>query len=77
MERDILDDPVALVEDAEDSDALRHRSDARLIGPGRGRFARRRGGILLFTSFAARRQRGQEQDRCCDSPHAYSGIQGS
>jgi hypothetical protein len=40
MQRDVLDDAVALVEDAKHRDALRHGRDARLVGA-----PRRRGGI--------------------------------
>jgi hypothetical protein len=77
MQRDRLDDAVALVEDAEDCDPLRHRSH-RLGGGGRPvPRALRRGRILLFAPLAARSQRERDQQRCGDSLHAYSGIHGS
>jgi hypothetical protein len=40
VERDVLDDPVALVEDAEHGDALRHRRHSTLTVRGRGRLSR-------------------------------------
>jgi hypothetical protein len=74
----VLNDAVALVEDAEDRDALGHRRDSTLTR-GRGRRIRgsRRGGILLLGAFAARAQRQRDRQRCEDPPHAYLGIQGS
>jgi len=54
MKRDVLDDPVALVEDAEHGHALRHRGDAALAVSRRGGLPR--GGcrcILLFGALAA------------------------
>jgi hypothetical protein len=77
MQRDRLDDSVALVEDAEDCDPLRHRSH-RLGGDGRlvSRPLRCRR-ILLLATLAARSERERDQQRCSDSLHAYSGIHGS
>jgi hypothetical protein len=78
MQRDILHDAVALVEDAEHRDALRHRRRPAL--PGRGRrhvLARGRRIFLLMAATAARSQRERNQQRCSSSFHAYSGIQGS
>jgi hypothetical protein len=40
MKRDRLNDAVALVENAEDCDALRHRRHAALPGGGRGNVPR-------------------------------------
>jgi hypothetical protein len=78
MQRDVLDDAVALVEDSENRDALPHWSDARLVHARRGGVGggRRRGRVLLAAP-PARREREQEQNRCGDPFHAYSGIHGS
>jgi hypothetical protein len=77
-QRYVLDDAVALVEDAEDRDALRHRRHSALACAGHGRIGRRRGHrVLLRRAFPARSQRERSQKRCGDGPHAYSGIQGS
>jgi hypothetical protein len=78
MKRDVLDDAVALVEDAEDGDPLRHRRHARLVDARRHRGVgndRLRGMLLVAT--AARREREDSQERCGKPVHAYSGIQGS
>jgi hypothetical protein len=78
MQRDILHDAVALVEDAEDRDALRHRRDSALTGRSRGHFApagTRR--VLLLAAASARGERERNQQRCCSRSHAYSGIHGS
>jgi hypothetical protein len=77
VQRDVLDDPVALVEDAEDRNALRHRRHSALARGGRGDGLRGRDGILLFGALAARRQRKRDQHGCGKGAHAYSGIQGS
>jgi hypothetical protein len=77
-QRDVLDDAVALVEDTEDGDALRHRRHAALAIRGLRRlrtFGRR--GILLLRAFAARCQGETGQDEWNDCSHFYSGIQGS
>jgi hypothetical protein len=77
VQSDVLDDAVALVEDAEGCDPLAHRGDARLID------ARRRGGvhdhrlraILLVTAGAG----GERERQYCQGGaglHAYSGFQG-
>jgi hypothetical protein len=76
MERDVLDDAVALVEDAKDRDALRHWRDVGLIDP-RARTLLRRDLIRLLGAAVARRQREADQQRCSEFPHAYSGIHGS
>jgi hypothetical protein len=78
VERDILDDPVTLVEDAEHGDALRHWGD-RLLGCG-PRLAPRglgRWRILPLRAAAARGERERDQQRSGEFPHAYSGIHGS
>jgi hypothetical protein len=77
VKRDVLGDSVALVEDAEHRDALRHRRDAGLVR------RRRRGGIprrlsrLLLLFATASRERQRKQNRSTRRSHAYSGIQGS
>jgi hypothetical protein len=77
VKRDILDDPVALVEDSEHRDALRHRSDSGLVRH-RRRLARLgRGLVLLLGAATAASERKQEQQRCGEPAHAYSGIHGS
>jgi hypothetical protein len=79
VERDRLHDAVALVEDAEHGDALRHRRDAALPS-GRGRYVGRRGSrrILLLLTLPARCQCAQHQQWCGGKRfHVYSGIQGS
>jgi hypothetical protein len=78
MQRDCLRDAVALVEDAEHCDALRHRGHG--LGRRRGTIGLRgagRGRVLLLASLAARSEREREQQRCRPFAHVYSGIQGS
>jgi hypothetical protein len=77
VQGDVLDDPVALVEDAEDRDPLRHRSEPRLVD------ARRCGGIgdhrrrrVLLAPLPAARGEHERNGRCSRETHAYSGIQG-
>jgi hypothetical protein len=78
MERDVLDDPVALVEDAKHGDALRHRRNAALSIGGRGRLpGARRDRVLLLGTLPARNKRGGDQQGRNGSTHFYSGIQGS
>jgi hypothetical protein len=77
MERDRLRNPIALVEDAEDGDALRHRRH-RLLHGGLLAWGRLRpGSVLLFAPLAAGNERERDQQRCGKPVHAYSGIQGS
>jgi hypothetical protein len=79
MKRDVLDNAVALIEDAEHGNPLRHRRDAGLIA------ARRDRGVgdgclrvvLLRAPVACADGEGQQDGRCGESAHAYSGIQGS
>jgi hypothetical protein len=76
MERDILHDPVALVEDSKDRDALGHGRDVRLVRARRRRLLR--GNLIrLLGAAAACRQPKRNQQRCGELSHAYSGIQGS
>jgi hypothetical protein len=59
MQRDVLDDAVTLVEDAEHRDALRHRRHSGLVGarlPGAGVAHGRRGCILLVAAAPACRE---------------------
>jgi hypothetical protein len=79
MKRDVLDDPVALVEQSENRDSLAHRRHARLIDARRcSRIGNHRPRRILLVAAAAGRhgERGQD-DRCGSQAHAYSGIQGS
>jgi hypothetical protein len=80
MQRDILDDAVALVEDAEDRDPLAHRGNAGLVGArgdaGVGDHRTRR--IALVLAAPAAGGKGERQQ--CEGgggPHFYSGIHGS
>ena len=76
MERHVLDDAVALVEDAEHGDALRHRGDATFtVRCRRNRFRPRQ--RLLLTALAASDERKRGEQGCVSRFHAYSGIQGS
>jgi hypothetical protein len=78
MQRHRLDDAVALVEDAQHRDPLRHRRDAALAIGGRGGLARRgQWGVLPLLALAARGERKRGQQECGAQAHAYSGIQGS
>jgi hypothetical protein len=75
MKRNVLDDPVALVEDAEDRDTLRHRGNVGLVDA-RPRLLR--GDLIrLLGAAVARRQSEPDQQRSNGLAHAYSGIQGS
>jgi hypothetical protein len=60
MERYVLDDAVALVEDAEDGNPLRHRSDAALPGRCRGDLLAGCGRVLLLVAAPAACQREAE-----------------
>ena len=78
MEHDVLDDAVALVEDAEHRDALRHRRDALLAAGGAALGRGWRGRILLLAAAVAGRKRERDQEQRGElAIHAYSGIQGS
>jgi hypothetical protein len=78
MKRDILDDPVALVEDAEHRNPLGHGRHAPLSVHGRARLMRRwQRYVLLLRALAAPGERKRDQKRNCRVSHAYSGIQGS
>jgi hypothetical protein len=78
VKRDVLDDAVALVEDAEHRDALRHRRHAALSRRCWRHLTRwRNRRVLLLRAFSARGERKCDQQRCGGPRHAYSGIQGS
>ena len=78
MQRDVLDDAVALVEDSQDRDTLCHRRYSALAIRRRGRLLR--GGqlrVLLVRTLAARGERKRGEQRSSEDAHVYSGIQGS
>jgi hypothetical protein len=78
VKRDILNDPVALVEDAKNCNTLRHRGDPALSARGGHRLrgpARRH--VLLLGALAAGGKGERDQDWSYGASHAYSGIQGS
>ncbi|MFL6752155.1 MAG: hypothetical protein ACJ8D5_02595 [Sphingomicrobium sp.] len=78
MKRNVAHDPVALVEDADDRDALRHRRHCGLRSGGGSALPRAACGlILLLGGLAARTERERDQQRCGKPVHAYSGIHGS
>jgi hypothetical protein len=78
MERNILNNPVALVEDGEHRDALAHRGHARSIGTERHRLiADHRLRRILLVTLAARGKSEGDQQRNGETLHVYSGIQGS
>ena len=75
---DVLNDAVALVEDAKHGDALGHRRHPGLTGRrGSGPIARAGGTGLRLVRAIAGREGQREQERNGDPRHAYSGIQGS
>jgi len=75
MECDIAHDPVALVEDRENGDALRHRRHARLPGGSAGLLCRHL--VALLAAAIAAGKREPHQQRCRKFAHVYSGIHGS
>jgi hypothetical protein len=79
MKRDVLDDAVALVEDAEDRRALGHWGDPALSVCGRRhlRATLSRRVLRRLTALPARgkRQAGEREREFV--AHAYSGIHGS
>ena len=78
VKRDILNNAVAFVENAENRAALRHRSNASLAIGGCGSLASASQGSILFgSSLAARGERERGEQGCSDLLHFYSGIQGS
>jgi len=63
VKRDVLDDPVSLVEDSEDRDTLRHRRHSALAVSGRsGLLRRRQRRVLIRLALAAgsERERGKQ-----------------
>jgi hypothetical protein len=78
MKCDVLNDSVALVEDAEHGNALGHRCHTALSISGRGDVPRaRHGRVALLSALAARGECERSQQRCGNAFHAYFGIQGS
>jgi hypothetical protein len=75
MKRHRLHDAVALVEDAEHGNALRHRGD-RLADGARLRLLSRCHLVLRLLAAAARGH-GEREEQCGRALHNYSGIQGS
>jgi hypothetical protein len=63
VERDVLDDAVALVEDPEHGDALRHRCNTGLVRSGRTPASYRDGLVLLLAPAAARSKPERNQKR--------------
>jgi len=61
VERDILDDAVTLVEDAQHRDALRHRSHLALPCSRRHDLPHRRRRVLLLGALAAGGERQRNQ----------------
>jgi hypothetical protein len=77
MQRNILHDAVALVEDRHDRDPLRHWCHSGLVGRWRSRVVRRTGGVTRLLSSTACGQGQREQQGRESGFHAYSGIHGS
>ncbi len=78
VKRDILDDAVALVENAEHGGPLSHWSDAAFAIGRRGNLAPASyGSILSRSALAARGERERGEQGYSDVLHVYSGIQGS
>jgi hypothetical protein len=71
-----MDDPVALVEEADDGDPLVHRRDPglRLGGGAVGRC--RTGLVFTLLLLPARGKHQNQRDRPGGKAHPYSGIQG-
>jgi hypothetical protein len=77
-ERNVADQAIALVEEADDGDPVGHRSDSGL-GIGRSRSRRRlvRAGVVTLVPLSASGEEGGKPDRQRRSAHRfYSGIQG-
>jgi hypothetical protein len=74
----VLDDSVALVENAEHGDALRHGGYSALPRRRRARLGTRGSRhVLLLLAAPACGERQRNQQRCGQSLHGYSGIHGS
>jgi hypothetical protein len=77
VQRYVLDDSVALVEDSKHRDALRHRRDPAFSIRRRSNLPPRGCGGILFGAPATRGQGERDQQRSRRRTHVYSGIQGS
>jgi hypothetical protein len=78
MQGDVLDDAVALVEDAKHGDALRHGRHSTLACRSRESLPASPGKrVLLLATLPAGSERERDQQRSGFGPHVYSGIQGS
>ena len=78
LDPDVARDPVTLVEDAKNRNAVGHRRDVGLL-PGRGGGAGQGGAILLrilLLATAAGRQKEQRNGGDGEGLHAQSGVQG-
>jgi hypothetical protein len=76
--RQVADDPVALVQKADDRDPFCHRSDPRLVGSLDRRLGAGRR-LLALAAFlaAARAKQGRHDERTNRRlSHLYSGVQG-
>jgi hypothetical protein len=78
VQSDVADDAVALVEDCEHRDPLRHRSHSDLAaGPSAFSRSGRARVLLLGTAVAGRNRERQHKQRDRAPDHVYSGIHGS
>jgi hypothetical protein len=78
LERHVLNDAVALVEDSEHRNPLRHRRDPTLARGRRRRVRRcRREPVFLLCALPTGGKRQRHDQRCSERPHVYSGIHGS
>jgi hypothetical protein len=76
-QRDVLDDPVALVEEAEDGDALRHRRHSRLRLRRRLIGGRKRGVARAVAALARGKRDSGKAEQIKSAAQGYSGIHGS
>jgi hypothetical protein len=76
-QRQIADDPIALVEQADHRDPLVHRREALVGDLGlRGRSRLLRTLLRLFAAVAGRQCQRAGDQRCCREAHAQSGVHG-
>jgi hypothetical protein len=77
---DVLDDAVALVENADNSNTLGHRRHGLKRSIAAGFLGNRHCSVLLrllLRTPPTAGERKRDDERCADPRHAYSGIQGS